>query len=801
MFYGIVQDITRRKQAEEKLRAATEQFRVVAQVTNDAIWDWDLATDKLSWNEGVQTLFGYSPEQVSDSIAWWYEHIHPDDRDAVVEGIHEVIDAGGQQWSDEYRFVKEDGTFADVLDRGFILHDSSGKPVRMLGGMTDMTERRIAEEKLRESEEKFRDLADNISQLAWMAEASGSIFWYNERWYEYTGTTLAEMQGWGWQKVHHPDYVEHVTKSFKQSVDAGEAWEDTFPLRSKTGEYRWFLSRALPIRDADGKIIRWFGTNTDVTEIRNTRRELEEANALLDTLFDQAPIGFGYWDENLRFSRVNRALAEMNGFSVEEHLGKTVADLLPEVAEGVTEAFRHVVRTGEALINLEAEGKTPADLDEYRYWNVSYYPINLEGKIAGVGAVCEEITERKKAEVEREKLLASEQEARREAEQANRLKDEFLATVSHELRTPLNAILGWATIARQGGYKPEMMRSAFEIVERNARNQEQIIADILDVSRIITGKLNIEVESVELVSVVKAAIDTVRPTIEAKRINLAADFADQAQFVKGDPDRLQQIVWNLLSNAAKFTPEGGTVFVSLRRHEQFAEICVQDTGKGIEPEFLPFVFDRFRQAEGGSNRTHGGLGLGLSIVRHLVELHGGSVLVQSEGKNRGAKFVVMLPLFTSALSKESDGDISEIFESDRNQNNFPTAVNSNKLAGLYILAVDDEPDALELLKLMLETEGAVVTTAVSAAEALEKLQNAEFDVLISDLGMPGEDGFDLIRKIKSSNRYTKIPAIAVTAYARDEDSRRAVEAGFSAHLPKPVNGEDLTAMLRNLITN
>lgn len=786
-----------RARAEEHLQKALEQLQTALEAAQLGIWQHDLTTNIVSLDERARSHYGI--ESVAVSLEEIISRVHPDDAPRLAREVAAAMDPQSDgKFFTEYRVVHSDESVHWLAVNVRVQFAGSGSERRAIHGFgtsQDITERRLAETALRESEEKFRDLADNISQLVWMTDADGWIFWYNERWFEYTGTSLAEMQGWGWQKVHHPEWVEQVTGKFKQAIVAGETWEDVFPLRSKNGEYRWFLSRALPIRDAAGKIVRWFGTNTDVTDLRNTRRELEEANALLDTLFDQAPIGLGYWDERLRFSRVNQALAEMNGFPVEEHLGKTVAELLPEVAAGVMEAFQKVVETGEAIVNLEAEGETPAAPGEQRFWSVSYYPIRLEEKIAGIGAVCEEITERKRAEALREQLLASEQQARREAETANRLKDEFLATVSHELRTPLNAMLGWSTIVRQNGFDPEMMRRAMEIIERNARNQEQIIADILDVSRIVTGKLAIAFEAVELGSVVKSAVDTMRPAIEAKNIVLRTDFSKEFNLITGDASRLQQVFWNLLSNAVKFTPEAGEILITLRRDGKFAEIAVKDSGEGINPDFLPFVFDRFRQAQGGSNRKHGGLGLGLAIVRHLVELHGGSVSVESLGKGSGTTFTVKLPLFAAAY--QMPGDMENIFVAKTDES-FPK-VENKKLAGARILVVDDEQDARELLGVILTGAGASTTLAGSVADALGELKAAVFDCLVSDLGMPGEDGFDLIRQIKNSARLKNLPAIALTAYARDDDSKRSLAAGYDRHLPKPVDSGLLIETISDLI--
>jgi len=402
-----------------------------------------------------------------------------------------------------------------------------------------------------------------------------------------------------------------------------------------------------------------------------------------------------------------------------------------------------------------------------------------------------DITERKLAEQERARLLESEQIAREEAEKANRLKDEFLATVSHELRTPLHAILGWSTIARTNDLDAESMSRAMEVIERSARNQNQIISDILDVSRIITGKLHLNLRSLRLSLVVQAAIDTLRPSLDAKQIRLETAFDADKEMISGDADRLQQILWNLLSNAVKFTPEDGKIEIVLSYRNNYAEIVVKDNGSGIEPEFLPFVFDRFRQADGKINRKHGGLGLGLAVVRHLTELHGGSVSVSSDGIERGSTFTIRLPL--KAQVAESNGDNSSTASANAESVSDESSQPEQLLKRLKILVVDDEPDALELVAFILAGQGALVLTAVSVDEALETFDREPADVIISDIGMPEKDGYELIREIieRSKQLNRSIPTIALTAYAGEIDNRLALEAGYQAYLSKPVEPAEL----------
>jgi PAS domain S-box-containing protein len=413
-----------------------------------------------------------------------------------------------------------------------------------------------------------------------------------------------------------------------------------------------------------------------------------------------------------------------------------------------------------------------------------------------IDELAKEIRQRQRAEEERAQLLVQEQKARAEAENLNRLKDEFLSTVSHELRTPLNAILGWSQILRTNRVDEATMNRALETIERNARSQAQLIDDLLDISRIITGKIRLNVQTVELLSVIEAAIDTVRPAADAKNIRLQSVLDPAAGPVLGDSERLQQIVWNLLSNAIKFTPKRGRVQVCLQRINSHVEIVVTDTGQGISAEFLPYVFERFRQADSSITRSFGGLGLGLAIVRQLVELHGGTVHAESPGEGQGATFTVKLPLMAIG---------SKAIEPERVH---PAAGGSvpfdcsPRLDGLRILIVDDDADIRALLIYTLEVCGAEVMAAASADEAISVLtaSSTPMDILISDIGMPDEDGYALLRRVRALEPENggRIPAIALTAYARTQDRRAALLAGFQSHVAKPVEPAELIAVIANL---
>jgi signal transduction histidine kinase/ActR/RegA family two-component response regulator len=416
-----------------------------------------------------------------------------------------------------------------------------------------------------------------------------------------------------------------------------------------------------------------------------------------------------------------------------------------------------------------------------------------DGRIVGVVLVFRDVTERRRGELERrdaalerDRLLDAERAARADAERASRVKDEFVAMVSHELRTPLNAILGWTQLMVKSDAGPDVIRRGLDVITRNTRLQAQLISDLLDISRIVSGKLRLDIAQVDVAAVVSDAIDTVQRDADDKRIAIRRDMANVG-VIAGDAARIQQIIWNLLSNAIKFTPEEGQITVRLRKIGLDAEIAVADTGVGIRPEFLPQIFDRFRQADQSITRRVGGLGLGLSIVKHLLELHGGSITAESGGMGRGATFTIVLPASAAAgtMGMSSDAGANEPMPA-------PDSLNR-----LRILVVEDEPDTCEFLERFLTGYGARVVIARSAADALSRLSSETVDIVISDIGLPGMDGYDLIQRIRKLPAHAggATPAIALTAYARAEDRMRAFRAGYQAHLAKPIEGAELVATI------
>jgi PAS domain S-box-containing protein len=474
-----------------------------------------------------------------------------------------------------------------------------------------------------------------------------------------------------------------------------------------------------------------------------------------------------------------------------ESAGITFFEAVPEAEqEEVRASFREAVRSGQAL---ERQQRLRRKDGEWRWHLCRMVPERDErGRVGGWICTATDIDEQKRVEEANKVLLVSEQEARRQAEIANRTKDEFLATVSHELRTPLNAILGWTRMLRTGAVEPKALARVLETIERNARAQTQLVDDILDVSRIIAGKLRVNIQKIDLHAVARAALDAVRPAAEAKGVSLVADLQPGSGEFCGDPDRIQQVIWNLLSNAIKFTPREGRVELGIERLSFEVQLTVRDSGAGIAQPFLPQVFNRFWQADSSMTRAQGGLGLGLAIVRHLVEVHGGTVTAESEGEGRGSFFSVRMPL--RAVAPDAPPPQKEGAQAVAAR--APEAPAQDLLGGLDVLVVDDEADARDLVAAVLATSGASVRTAASVEEAIAMLRQQRPDVLLSDIGLPTEDGFALIRRVREIDR--DLPAAALTAYAGPDDRRRALVAGFQAHVSKPVEPSELALLVASL---
>ncbi len=581
---------------------------------------------------------GFSKE--AQRGAGWLQVLHPDDRDRTFSAWKAAL--GGRGAYDlEYRVRRRDGVYEWFKVRGRPILDASGNVVRWLGTAVNVNDLKQTEAALRESEERFRTLADNMSQLAWMADAKGLMFWFNRRWFDFTGTTFEEMAGWGWTKLAHPDHVQRVVEKIQHSWDTGEPWEDTFPLRGKDGSYRWFLSRAAPIRDGRDTVVRWFGTNTDITEQRAAEEALREAD---------------------------------------------------------------------------------------------------------------------------------------------RRKNEFLATLAHELRNPLAPIRSGLDVLRRAPDEATRRR-AESTIERQLAHMVRLVDDLLDVSRISRGQVELQRARLSLGAVIDTAVETSRPAIEEGRHTLTVAVPDEPLWLDGDLTRLAQVVANLLNNAAKYTPEGGRIDLRVEASGSDAFVRLTDNGMGIDAESLPRIFELFTRGSLHRGRAQGGLGIGLSLVRELVEMHGGAVAASSPGVGLGSTFEVRLPLAEPARAvSTSPLDTAEARARD-------------DARPRRILVVDDNVDAAEMLSMMLELRGHETHLAHDGPGAVDAAKKLAPDIIFLDIGLPGMDGYEVARRLRTDPALANTVLVALTGWGTDDDKLKAERAGFDVHLTKPVAVDVVDAVI------
>ncbi len=642
-FDGTVADITDRKHAEERLQFSESRFRTLFDSIDEGfcvieiMFDAEGAAHDYRFLEANAAFVRHTG--MTDALGKTMRDFAPD-MDPVFFEVYGRVVTGGEP----IRFVGESKAMQRWFDiYAFRLGDAADCKVAVL--FTDITARRYAEDKLRDAEEQLRMLADNIAQFAWTADATGSIYWYNRRWYDYTGTTLETMQGWGWRAVHHPDHVDRVVERIRGSFDSGEPWEDTFPLRGKDGGYRWFLSRALPIRNDEGVLLRWFGTNTDITEQRDTAEELR-----------------------------------------------------------------------------------------------------------GVAA---------------------------ELSEADRRKDDFLATLAHELRNPLAPISSSLEILRLAKDNEVVRERARLVMERQVRQLVRLVDDLLDVSRINSDKLDLRRQRMLLSAAVNSAVETSRPLLDAAGLQLSVMLPDEPIELDADLTRLAQVFSNLLNNAAKFTDRGGSVTLTAAREQAEAVVTVKDNGIGIAPGHLGRIFDMFSQVGSSMERSHGGLGIGLSLVRRLVELHGGRVEARSKGSGRGSEFIVRLPVMPAAA--EPAAAVAKAATAGAH--------------GLRILVVDDNLDAAVALSALLEMMGNETRMVHDGLAAVAAAADWRPDVVLLDIGLPGLNGYEAARRIREHAAGARMVLCALTGWGQDGDRLKSRDAGFDHHLVKPVDPTVLERLL------
>lgn len=953
--WGTQRDITGLKESEKVLA----RYRLVSAQARDIVLMIRPSGEIVEANAAAVRAYGYTQtELLAMTIA---DLRAPDSLNELPSQLEEA-DLHGILFETVHR--RKDGTIFDVEVSS--TGANIGEERFLLSIVRDISERKQAEDKLRESEERFRKMADNLPAMVWVTDPDGYCTYLNRLWYEFTGQTPETGLGLGWISATHPDDQRRVKEAFLSANKRRGEFYVEYRLRRADGEYRWMIDSAQPRFGELGEFLGYTGSVVDIHERKIIEQQVSFQLNLTQTITDNTQSCLMMMDADGYCTFANHATERVTGFVPEELIGEVLHykihhtrpdgspfpkeqcpldNALPthEAVVGYEDVFVHkdghffpvrcsgrpIFKSGEpigtvievqditeerrareALVKAERQAAeeyqallsrivplaqtlgTARDLTAiYRAigdfvrasmpcigFFVSFYdsnkklrtaaygwgegaefdvaalppmpltedggpnsraifqqqtivvsnyrqtmanrphliigeengivpdsslvaPMVVMGRIIGTLEVqayeseafsrdhvvaLEMAANLAAVAIENVRLLEIEANARHEAEIANRSKDEFLAVLSHELRTPLNSMFGWVRMLSTGQLDAEKTRRAVEVIERNINLQTKLIEDILDVSRIISGKIRLDNRQLDFLPLIKSVAEIAQPTAETKNVELATEFDSDACILQGDAERLQQVVNNLLTNAIKFTPSGGKITVTLNCNETRAELKVIDSGVGIEPEFLPYVFDRFRQADSSSKRKHGGLGLGLAIVKHLVEMHGGEVFAESEGVGHGATFTIRLPMHSRAASDETEMLLT-------------VEEKAADLENLNLLIVDDDTDALEMIRTMLFSHGAQVQTAASAIEALKIVENNIPDVLVSDIGMPEMNGMEFIGKIRQSKnkRLREIPAIALTAYASAEDRERILASGFNQYQRKPVNFADLISNIKS----
>jgi PAS domain S-box-containing protein len=779
---GISRDITARKRTEAALQASRETIRQQLTELNSiyetapvglGVLDRDLRFVRI--NRQLAEINGFS---VEEHLGRSVRELLPDLAGEAEPVLRRVLETGEPVFDLEItgETPSQPGVSRAWTENWYPLKDAAGQIIGINIAAQEITDRQRIEASLRQSQERIKIAQQFAGAGLWDWDLVADRVWWSEEYCALCGFEPSLMPSYeNWLTSIAPADRERVDREIRLAIEHRTQINTEFRIDRPHYGLRWFAALGNTVCDSSGNPIRAVGISLDITDRKRVEAELLQKNAILNAINNSIPTPIFVKDREGRIIYANPATLQVLGKTEAEVIGYRDREIYPssELGETVTQNDLRIMESGE----MEAVEESPDGIRTFLSIKTPYR--NEAGEIIGLVGISNDITARVELERDRERILQQEQAAREAAEKANRIKDEFLAVLSHELRTPLNPILGWSKLLLTGKLGSAKTADALRSIERNAQLQSQLIEDLLDVSRILQGKLALNVIPVNLKIAISAAAETVQLAATAKGIQIKTIFDASVGEVSGDPARLQQIVWNLLSNSVKFTPEGGQIELRLMQVESRVRIQVTDSGKGIDRDFLPHMFEHFRQEDSSTTRKFGGLGLGLAIVKQLVELHGGTIEADSPGEGLGATFTVEFPSLPKSFAAEKSAIESEA----------GVDAGSSFLAGLRILVVDDDTDSCEFIACAFEDCGAEVQTVSSAIAALETLDRDRFDLLVSDIGMPDMDGYMLIKNIRTqlTDDRRDLPAIALTAYAGEANERQILQAGYHKYFAKPVD--------------
>lgn len=774
-------DITQQKANEEIIRRSKDRFQILTEMLPQIVWMADAAGHVSYVNPRWHALTQF--DEARTAGMGWLDAIEPSHRERIrtawLDACRDLVDYEAEA----PLLHAADGTYRWHLLKGLPVRNLNGQTVHWIGIGLDIDERRRAQEAIATSAQRFRFLAESLPQNIFTATANGCLDYCNRHWLEYAGIPLTALSGFDWLGVVHHDDMSQTKRCWEQSLSAKEPFEREHRLRRSDGLYRWHLSRAHPMRDDAGAVLMWVGSHTDIHDIKESEAALRLSEIRYRSLVTSSA-GI-VWSCTPALS-IDAPVSSWQGYTGQafeayrdDGWRRAVhPDDLDELEECWAVSRQH-------LRLLECRCRLKRHDGSWRVNLVRGVPVlDSQGTILEWVCTAVDIHDRSEAQRQLEIAVASERAARAEAERIGRIKDEFLTTLSHELRTPLNAILGWSQILLCKADDAEAVARGIAVIDRNVRLQTRLIEDLLDMSGIISGKIRLDRKLTHVEDVLHAAVESVIPSAAAKDIRIDSNFVRSAQPVLADVGRLQQVFWNLLANAVKFTRQGGHIDIAMTEEGQRISVRIRDDGEGIAPDFLPHIFERFTQGDASIKRRHGGLGVGLSIVRTLVTMHGGSVRAESAGAGHGAAFEVALPACS-------------LLESGQAMQSLDGPAEGAMLKGRRILVIDDEADARELLQRLLHEHGVVTQQAASAADGYAEISRFEPDLILCDIGMPVEDGYQFLSTLRRQG--VAIPAVALTAFAREEDRTRSLQAGFQKHLTKPVEASILFRTLADMV--